>query len=862
MGELPTGTVTFLFTDVAGSTRLLHALGRDRYSEVLGHHHRLLREAFAGHDGVEVDTAGDGFFVAFRLASDGVAAAAAAQRALASHPWRDGEELRVRIGLHTGEARLGGEGYIGLDVHRAARIAAAAHGGQVLVSQATRELLGRDLPGGLSLRDLGEHRLKDLTLPQRLSQLLIPGLSAAFPPLKTLENRSTNLPTQPTPLVGRRRELSEVVELMGREDVRLLTLTGPGGTGKTRLALQAGAELLDRYTDGVYFVSLAHLGDPELVLPTICQTLELQEAGGQPLMEMLTDHLCERRFLLVLDNFEHLLGAGLLLAEVLAAAPDLRLLVTTRAPLRLSMEREYQVPPLSEYDAAALLVERAQAVRSDFRATSQNAAAIADICIRLDGLPLAIELAAARMRVLSPEALLKRLEGGVKLLTGGPRDRPGRQQTLSAAIEWSYRLLQAEEQRLFARLSVFAGGFTLEAAEAVCDPEGELDVDVFDGICSLVENAMLRREQGLEGEPRFSMLETIREYAVERLEDSGEAEALRGRHADHFLELAEESAQELRGPGEHRWLERLEAEHSNFRAALTWSARTGAIELQLTMAGALSLFWGAHGHFTEGRGWLEQALSSPNAQPPGARASALMGAASLAIEQGDFATVEKLAQESLTLCRAQGDLIGIPRSLTLLAFSALQQDSLDRARRLYEESVALARRSGDLWNLARALNNLGNLGFYEGDPARGVEAWQEALRLSRELGNADLTGSVLSNLGFAALAQQDEEGAAKLFCESLELFRRVGMKLGIFYDLEGLAAVAASRQADERAARLLGAAESMREEIGACLESFEAGIHEQTVERAQGRLGQSLFASAHAEGRGFSLEEATAYAIK
>jgi predicted ATPase/class 3 adenylate cyclase len=513
MVDLPTGTVTFLFTDVEGSTRLLGQLGEDEYGAVLEEHRSRLREAFAA--GREVDTQGDSLFYAFARADDAVVAAIAGQRALDDLP------VLVRMGLHTGQPVIVGDRYVGLDVHRAARICAAAHGGQVLFSQSTRELV--EAEG----RDLGEQRLKDLTQSQRLHQLLAEGLEADFPPLRTLENRPTNLPAQATPLVGRATELDGLSALIADDDVRLVTLTGPGGSGKTRLALHAAAEAIDLFPNGVWLVSLEAVEDPALLLPTIAQTLGLYETGDRPLEDAVKEHLADQRVLLVLDNFEQLLGPARTVSDLLGGSPRLDVLVTSRAPLRLAAEHVFPVPPLllpdpaalptlealSQYEAVALFRERAQAVAPAFALTNENAPAVAELCVRLDGLPLAIELAAARVKLLPPQAPLARLGQRLELLRGGARDRPERQQTLRATLDWSFELLGNEEQRLFARLAVFAGGFRLEIAEEVCDASP-------DAVEALLEISLLRSDEQSCGEPRFFMLETIRDYAVEQLEKS------------------------------------------------------------------------------------------------------------------------------------------------------------------------------------------------------------------------------------------------------------------------------------------------------------------------------------------------------
>jgi predicted ATPase/class 3 adenylate cyclase len=544
---LPEGTITFLFTDIEGSTRLLQRL-RDAYAVALGEHQALLRAAFAAHAGAEVDTQGDAFFVAFTTAPAAVAAAVEATHSLAAHPsWPQGQAVRVRMGLHTGTPQLVGDHYVGLDVHRAARIAAAGHGGQILLSETTRHLVECDLPAGVTLRDLGAHRLKDLQQPERLTQLVLPDLPADFPPLKTLDTHQHNLAIQPTPLLGRAQELATMTAQLEREDARLVTLTGSAGIGKTRLAMQVAAELVDVFADGVWFVRLSRLVDASLVLPTIAQTLGLTEQGSQPLAALLRAHLAEKRLLLVLDNFEQVVGAALEVATLLETSPGLRVLVTSRVPLRLRGEREYPLPPLplpkqehlppealSQYAAVALFIERARGAKPDFVVTAANAPAIAQICAQLDGLPLALELAAARVKVLPPEALLSRLSRSLHVLSGGARDLEERQQTMRAAIAWSEALLAPEEQVLFRWLAVFVGGSTLEAAEAICAPQAEggapLGLDLLEGLSTLVDHSLVQqREEG--SEPRFGMLHVIREYALEQLETSGEAEALRLAHA-------------------------------------------------------------------------------------------------------------------------------------------------------------------------------------------------------------------------------------------------------------------------------------------------------------------------------------------
>src|SRR5215213_9079358 len=629
----------------------------------LARHDEILRDATEQHSGYVFKTVGDAFCCAFPTAPDALEAALEAQRLLLKERWGESTTLRVRMALHIGAAEERDGDYFGPPVNRVARLLSAAHGGQVLLSLPTHEMVRDQLPAGMSLTDLGEHRLKDLFRPERVFQLSAPGLPVEFPPLRTLDTYRNNLPLQPTPLVGREKEVSEVCDLLRGTETRLLTLTGPGGIGKTRLALQAAADLLDDFPDGTFFVPLATLSEVELLLPAVAETLGVREAGEQPLDESLKDYLKERRLLLLLDNFEQVLGAAPAVTELLAEAPGLKVLATSRAPLGLYGEHEFPVPPLSmpdlkrplplerltQYEAVGLFLERARAVKPDFSITNESAPAVAEICVRLDGLPLAIELAAARIKMLPPKAMLQRLTSRLKLLTGGARDLPERQRTLRATIEWSFALLDAGEQLLFGRLAVFSVGRTLEAIEAICDAEGDLGVDAFEGVSSLMDKSLLRQEEGPNGEPRFVMLETVHEYAREKLQESAEAQEIKRVHAEYFLTLAEEANPELRGPDQLEWLERLEVEHDNMRAVLSWALERKEAEVALRLGGALWLFWSVRGYHSEGRRWLEEALAMDRLVSSEVRAMALAGVGVLAEDQGELDRAQEACEEGLEL---------------------------------------------------------------------------------------------------------------------------------------------------------------------------------------------------------------------
>ena len=872
MRVAPTGTVTFLFTDIEGSTRLWET-DSESMSEALARHDELLKSAIEARGGYVFKTVGDAFCAAFGTATDALEAALASQRALLEEGWADEiEAIRVRMALHAGEAEERGGDYFGPTLNRVARLLSTGHGGQILVSRAARELAGDRLPPGTSLEDLGEQRLKDLARPERIFQVLAPELPTDFPPLKTLDARRTNLPAQPTALVGREREISEVCGRMREPGIRLLTLTGPGGTGKTRLGLQAAADLLDEHRDGVFFVALADINDTALVPTTMAGALGVVESAELPLEDVLKEYLGRRELLLVLDNFEQVLDAAPLVGKLLSACPKLKVLATSRATLRVYGEQEYPVPPLTlpdpgrlppvemleRYEAVRLFAERARAVKPGF-VLDGDAPAVAEICARLDGLPLAIELAAARTRLLPPKAMLKRLGDRLKFLTGGARDLPGRQQTLRGAIDWSHDLLDEEDRHLFRRMSVFSGGRTLEAMEAICDAEG--DLDVFAAVESLLEKSLIRQEEGPEDEPRFVMLETIHEFAREKLGESAEAEEIKRAHAEFFLALAEEAEPELTGPDQAAWFRRLEAEHDNVRAALSWASGGGDAELGLRLLGALMFYWLYRGHLSEGASWLEQALHGDRGASVPVRAKALLTAGALGNYQADHKRSESFLEESAALYREIDDKRGLARALSGLGNNVADWGDWRRADTLYQESVDLARDLRDKERVSQTLNNLGWAALCQEDYERATEALQEGLAVAQSQENQGLVGAIELNLGWVALGQGDHARASALFGEALERFRMLEDPVNIAECLEGSAGLAGAQGEGERAARLYGAAASLRKSLGAPLLPGDRPRYERQLSAARSLVAEDVWEAAWLEGHGMTLEQAVSYAL-
>jgi predicted ATPase/class 3 adenylate cyclase len=922
MTELPSGTVTFLFTDIEGSTRLWES-NPVAMQAALARHDAVLTATIERHGGVVVKARGEGdsFFAAFARASDAAGAAITIQEALWAEAWPANTLIRARIALHTGEVELREGDYYGAAVNRCARLRAAGHGGQILISQSTYDLIRDAPPPGAELVSLGECRLRDLVRPEQVFQLTALDLPAEFPPLRTLDARPNNLPVQRSPLIGREQDLADLQQLILRDDVGLVTLTGPGGTGKTRLGLQVAADLLDHFADGAFFVNLAPISDVSLVASSIAQALGIQ-TGTRPAAEGLKDYASGKQLLLILDNFEQILSATPLVAELLSASAGLKIVVTSRAALRIRGEYEFPVPALalpnpgrlpspaalSQFTAVALFIERATAIRPDFAVTNENAPAVAEICARLDGLPLAIELAAARIRLLTPQAMLARLDRRLPLLTGGARDLPTRHQTLRSTIAWSYDLLDDDAERaLFRRLGVFVGGCTIEAIEAVCADVGNSEsLLALDGIESLVSKSLLRQEEGSAGEPRFQMMETIREFALEQLAAAGETASLRRQHATFFLGLAEQAALHLLGPRQLPWLERLDAENDNLRAALSWSlAEPGEVESASRVAVALFWFWTFRSHLSEMRDWLTRALDrSTGANRTLLRARLLTQLAVADWQQGDFssarargwldeslsicrelgaardlafalyflgmiamatgdpATAEARYGESLTTYRELGDAWGLSQPLLGLGRVALERGDLERAQVYLEECLASVRRAGEPFGMAQALNSLGDVARRQGDYGRARALYEEGLAHFGSLGTRWSAAGLLHNLAYVSLYQQDGTRAAELFAESLALFREAGDKRGLAECLAGFAAVAAVGGQPARGARLFGASEALLEAIDARLSPSNLTDYERNLAVARGGLDVVAFAAAWSEGRAMPPELAAAYALE
>ena len=887
MAGVPTGTVTFLFTDIEGSTKLARE-HPDAWENVRARHHAILHDAIGCYQGHVFQIIGDAFCAAFHTAGDALKAAVRSQQDLQSEPWGK-TVIRVRMGIHTGEAETDGRDYRGyLTLSLVQRLMSAGYGGQILVSGATETLLRGQLPNGIDLRDMGRHHFKDLPQVVPVFQVVAPDLQTEFPPLRSSDIHPNNLPTQLTSFVGREKELADVKKLL--QNAHLLTLIGPGGTGKTRLSIRTAGELLDHFPDGVWLVELAPITDGQLVPRTTAVSIGLREEPQRPVVDMLSEYLRDKTLLLILDNCEHLVDACARMADrLLQAAPNVRILASSREALGIGGEVTYRVPSLglpdvhhlppfeslSQYEAVKLFIDRAASAVPTFAVTNDNAPALAQICDRLDGIPLAIELAAAKVRVLSVDQIAKRLDDRFRLLTGGSRTALERHQTLRAAIDWSYNLLPAEEQLLFSRLSVFAGGWTLEAAEAVCsmDPASRtahagddiLREDILILMEQLINKSLVTTEdvpgEGRyhnEGAFRYHMLETMREYADEKLTD---ADVWHRRHAAYFLSLAEIIEPFLEKPEPASWLDKLEREHNNLRAAMRWAREKDEVELGLRFASALCLFWFMRGYLSEGLARSTEFLSVSGPTVKAAiRAKALDHAGLLARYKGDLTYAQELIAESLSLRRELGERHGIADSLSNLGFVILYQGNFAQARQYYSEALGMYRELDNQQGIADSLSHLALMSFYEGDYEMAQAMDESCLAIWRALGDQQGIAWALHRLGNVKIAQAELSAARNLFRESLTISSEVGFKYGIASSIEGLVSIAAKNGQAEYAVLLAGGAFALRQAIGMPLSTPDQTLLERVLEPAREFLGEDAAQAFWLQGLNLNIEQIVAKA--
>jgi len=813
MTDRPAGTVTFLFTDIEGSTDLLQRLG-DEYADVLAAHFQILRAAIDGHGGTEESTDGDSLFAVFSSAVEAVGAAIDAQRQLSEYGWAEGSRVLVRMGLHSGEATYGQDSYVGLDVHRAARISAVAHGGQIVSSASTTTLAAQAMPPEVSFRPLGDHRLKDLREAEHLSQVVAPGLGNEFPPLRSLHVVPHNLPIHLTNFVGRKSELAEVGRLLS--DGRLVTLTGVGGTGKTRLALQSAAEVVHDFPDGVWAVDLAPVAEDEMVDNALASAMGVRDQPGRSLLETIGDVLLSKMTLIVLDNCEHVLKVSAeLVSSILRSGSGVKVLATSREALGVTGEVTYPVPSLGappssptsaeelmSYDSVVLFEDRAALARPKFKVTDANAPAVAQICRSLDAVPLAIELAAARVRVLSPGEIADRLDDRFRLLTGGDRTAMPRQQTLEATVTWSYDQLSEEERLMFSRLAVFAGSLDLRAAEEVAGFDGIEKNEVLDLVTGLIEKSMLVVQSDDGAGTRYRLLETLRQYARSRLIEGGDVEDLRRRHARYFTDLAEEGDEELRGPGQSEAFAGLEREHANFAAALTWTLSAGESELFLRLTGALGYLWGEIGHWEEARRWLFAAPVSDDTQPADLRAKALVAAIPVTVAE-DPARARRMAEQALDLSKTVGDKHLAAGALRAMGDATIHMFLPEETMSLLEESLAISRSLDDRWGEAGALGSLANALSYN-EPDEAAEMSERSQRIFEDLGDELQAAGSLYLMASIANRNDRASQAIEPTCKALLLYRKLGAVVGQGHSLDqlGRAMTSLSRWAEARDAFL------------------------------------------------------------
>ena len=875
--SLPTGTVTFLFTDIEDSTGLAQKHPAEM-PLLLSQHHAILRQSIQVHHGHVFRIMGDAFCAAFFTATDALYAALQAQRQLQQVAWHP-VAIKVRMGMHTGPAQTGGveevagdyTGYLTLT--RVQRIVSTAYGGQILISSASAELLRGELPESVELRDMGEHRLKGLLTPERLWQVTAPDLLSEFPALKSLNAIPNNLPVQTNSFIGREHELTQTKELL--TSTHLLTLIGPGGTGKTRLTLQLAAEVLPEYADGVWLVELAPLTNPALVLQTTAATLGLREIPGMSLQDLVTRYLCDKHLVLILDNCEHLVETCAVLADrFLRSCPNLKILASSREALGITGETVYQVPPLALPDsdglaaetlgrseAVQLFVERAAAVKPGCGLNDHNASAVAQICQRLDGIPLALELAAARVGMLTTQQIAARLDDRFRLLTGGSRTALPRQQTLRSLIDWSYDQLSEMERLLFFRLSVFVGGWSLEAAEAVC-PE----LDVLSLLARLTQKSLVVADQSVdEATTRFRLLETIRQYAREKLEEYGETQEISSRHARFFTRLAEEAEAFLRGgPEIIYWLQRLEIEHGNLRAALDWCLSGGDRSLGAQLAGSLTFFWFRQDHHSEGRNYLEQALKASDRAPTHVKAKLFVSIGTLDYIRQELVACFEAYQKAASLYREVDDPAGLGSALAFYGgiLGMLHPSRYSEAVSLCYEALDILRKIDDKPRIVQALNFTGEMFRTRGDYKKAKAVYEECLSLAREIGDLLRESMIYQNLGFVAIREGDYQRAKDLCSQGIRLALQIKSASQVAATIMVMAGVYTSQSPPEKGARLMGAGEAMLESSGVVLQPADKIEIVQYQSDLIELLGETAYEAAFVEGRMMKSEVVIATALE
>ncbi|WP_421693591.1 tetratricopeptide repeat protein [Aestuariivirga sp.] len=872
---LSASRLTILFTDLEGSTRLLDVLG-ESYETALVRQFELIREATFRHGGVEVDIHGDAFFAVFENAARAVAASADAQRLLHSETWPQGVKFRVRMGLHTGRPRRSdspGLRFVGLDIHRAARICALAHGGQVLVSRPVLEDPSFSMPEGVTLRDLGTYQLKDIDSPEALADLVIEGLPSSFPSLRSPDNRPNNLPSALRPLIGRKAERKAIRALLRRKDTRLVTLTGAGGIGKTRLALDVAGALLDDFPDGVFQVQLAAITVPELVAPAIAQAMRFLENPVRSILESLSHAIGQRRILLLLDNFEQVIPAQSLIVDLLQACKRLKIIVTSREPLGIAPEREYPLRPLAlpdvsqglkpaqlmRYDGILMFVERVRAFQPDFTLTADIASALVEVCQRLDGLPLAIELAASRIRMIDPETLLRRLQTGQERLLSSANAVTERHRSLRNAIGWSFNLLDPEERLLITRLSVFAGGFDLESAVALNSSVDGGD-QVVELINSLGRKSLLQRT-GSRSSSRIRMLETVREFALEQLAASGDLAAVSNQHLDHVSTLVAAAAERLTGPHQREAAARIQAEMDNVRAALDYAIHSRRLEAASAILRSLLWYWIPRGQFTEGETWASRALKVvPDEGEEANRAAILDVAGWLRMMAGDWAGAGPYFQA----CRPLYQSLGLEReaAMTLMTEGITQTAATGDLEGSEKVHAALARFRDldDPYGVGLTLTALGEAARLDGDHARAGVLFDEALIAMRKAGNSYWIGALLQNLAYVRLHGNDWAAAVTFLGEALDIASEYDNPMLTVYYVAAMARVGLIQGQFNEAARLCGAAEAHLERMGAQLEPADQMEFDMTITQARAQLTEPAFQSLRREGMRWSANDAIAAA--